>query len=148
MDWEESGNTCWLSHDHFRSFCPSTAGRWKYLGGTTSSYLKPRTHWWWRIDLTYFFSSSVPSQFEAVISLSFNHSNLFTSWCNPQPALCAAVRRGRKARELKVLLGHEANSCLGGNRPASWQTPCLTVWRAVFFVIYSGHFLLATIWYY
>lgn len=62
-------------------------------------------------------------------SLSFNHSNLFTSWCNP------SVRRGRKAGELKVLLGHEANSCLGGNRPAFWQTPCLTVWRAVFFVI-------------
>ena len=33
MGWGESGKTYWLSHDHFRSFCPWTAGRWRYLGG-------------------------------------------------------------------------------------------------------------------
>ncbi len=73
------------------------------------------------------FASPVPSQFEAGIFLLLQPFKFVHFLMQPSASpVNAAVRRGREARELKVLLRHEANSCLEGKRRAFWQTPCLT----------------------
>ena len=113
MDWEESGNTSWLSHDHFRSFCPSTAGRWKYLGGTTSSYLKPRTQTTFAIQQC-LFGADTPKPARFLTTLLVNDSRCHFGW--PQ------FRDNSYVGPLPKSCGHMHERKFIGHTDGKWNT--------------------------